>query len=92
MLEEAGVVVIAGNPSGADTRSLVETALCAPDPAIAVLRSAGAQSLTPAHPGYGKGPVQGRAAAYLCRRAVCGLPVTDPVALQATLRARAASA
>jgi uncharacterized protein YyaL (SSP411 family) len=36
----------------------------------------------------GRGPVDGRAAAYVCERFTCGLPVTDPEALRAELDAR----
>jgi uncharacterized protein len=34
----------------------------------------------------GKTAVDGRAAAYVCRDRVCGLPVTDPDALEQELR------
>ena len=37
------------------------------------------------HPAYGKGLVEGRAAAYVCVGAVCSLPLTDPRKLVANL-------
>ena len=48
----------------------------------------GAASLPPAHPAAGKGPVGGRATAYLCEGPVCSLPLTDAAALAAALAAR----
>ncbi len=37
------------------------------------------------HPASGKGPVDGKAAAYVCRQQSCSLPVTEPQALNALL-------
>lgn len=34
----------------------------------------------------GRGPVDGRAAAYVCRGTACDLPVTDPGVLRTSLR------
>ena len=43
------------------------------------------QELPTDHPAYGKGLVDGRAAAYLCIGPVCSLPLTDPEILVASL-------
>ena len=39
--------------------------------------------------GLGRGPVDGKAAAFLCRNQVCQLPVTDAAALLASIRSSA---
>ena len=88
LLEEAATVVIAGDADGAVGRALAQAALSAPDPAIVTLRAAGAPKLPADHPAFGKTAGPGSAAAYVCRRNVCGLPVTDPAHLAAALRSR----
>jgi len=82
LLAEGATVVIAGEGA----RALLSAALAAPDPAVIVLRTDG--GLPASHPAHGKGPVHGVAAAYVCRRETCSLPVTDPRALAAVLRSR----
>jgi uncharacterized protein YyaL (SSP411 family) len=89
LLEEAATVVIVGDPADPRTQSLTATALRAPDPAVVVLRAPRPDSLAEGHPAFGKGPVGGAPAAYLCRRNVCGLPITDADSLRAQLVARA---
>jgi uncharacterized protein len=83
LLEEAATVVIAG-----DSPALLKAALGAPDPAIVVLRAANTNQLPPDHPAFGKTAGSLGAVAYVCRRNVCGLPITDPAALSQTLRTR----
>ena len=43
--------------------------------------------LPPEHPAHGKGQIDGRATAYVCRGATCSLPITDPVELARALAA-----
>jgi hypothetical protein len=88
LLEEAATVVIAGDADGPLGRALAFAALSAPDPAVVTLREAGASALPHDHPAFGKTAGPGSAAAYVCRRNVCGLPVTDPAHLAAALRSR----
>jgi len=88
LLEEAATVVIAGDPTQPRARALLAAALQAPDPAVLVLRSPDASALPAGHPAHGKSPAADGPAAYLCRRAVCGLPVTQPEALRASLTHR----
>jgi len=88
LLEEAATVVVAGDPSDPRAQALAAVALNAPDPAVVVLRARDSNALPTAHPAFGKGSVAGTPAAYVCRRSVCGLPVTDSGALQAMLAAR----
>jgi uncharacterized protein YyaL (SSP411 family) len=42
-------------------------------------------SLPADHPAFGKGLVDGKPAAYVCRGPVCSLPVTDPETLLESL-------
>lgn len=45
-------------------------------------------ALPPGHPAHGKGLVDGKPAAYVCRGPVCSLPLTDAEALKAALHER----
>ncbi len=81
LLEEAATVVVAG----AQTSKLAASALTAPDPAVVLLRAAQTGALPPQHPAFGK-PM---GAAYVCRRQMCGLPITDVAALRTAVSARA---
>jgi uncharacterized protein YyaL (SSP411 family) len=89
-LEEGATVVIAGAPDHPLTQALTRTALAAPDPAVVVLRAPEPTTLPSQHPAYGKRAGPSGAAAYLCRRDTCGLPIDDVAALAAALRSRAA--
>jgi uncharacterized protein len=84
LLEEAAGVVIAG----AGAEGLVKAALGAPDLAVVVLRAADTGALPADHPAFGKAPGAQGSVAFVCRRSVCGLPVSDPAALARTLRTR----
>ena len=84
LLEEGASVVVVGVNSAA----LAEAALRAPDPAVVVLRAPNSGSLPVDHPAYGKVPPPYAAAAYVCRRNVCGLPMTDAATLSQALRTR----
>ena len=88
LLEEGAVAVIAGPPDHPASKALAEAALAAPDPAIVVLRAPAPDALGAEHPAYGKTAGPSGAAAYVCRRNVCGLPVSDPVELARVLRGR----
>ena len=68
--------------------ALIATALAARDPATVVLRASAPDALSASHPAYGKTAGPSGAAAYVCRFNVCGLPVSDPAVLIATLSAR----
>jgi len=48
---------------------------------------AGENQLPPSHPAHGKTTIEGKATAYVCRGETCSLPVIDPQALVALLRA-----
>ncbi len=88
LLEEAADVVITGPPDHQLTQALKAVALAAPDPAVVVQHVQDGSALPVSHPAHGKSAGPAGAAAYICRRAVCGLPITDPSLLAAALRAR----
>jgi uncharacterized protein len=88
LLEEAATVVIAGDPRHPLAQTLTATALAAADPAVVVLRAAEATALPADHPAFGKAAGAEGAAAYVCRRSVCGLPMVDGTVLAAALSAR----
>jgi uncharacterized protein YyaL (SSP411 family) len=88
LLEEGASVVIAGDPAHPLAGALAAAALAAPDPAVIVLRIADASRLPPAHPAHGKAAGANGAAAYVCRRGTCSLPMAEPAALAAMLRRR----
>jgi uncharacterized protein len=88
LLEEAATVVIAGDPRHPLAQTLTSTALAAADPAVVVLRAANTTVLPADHPAFGKAAGAEGAAAYVCRRNVCGLPMVDGTVLAAALSAR----
>ncbi|MDE2227597.1 MAG: thioredoxin domain-containing protein [Alphaproteobacteria bacterium] len=81
-------IVIAGARDAAETEALRAAVLAAslPNRVLTVL-PAGSE-LPDGHPAHGKGPVDGRAAAYLCEGPTCSLPMTTPEELSAALAAR----
>lgn len=83
MLERGAAVVVAGTPDDPGTQALLAAAHAVPELGVTV-QLAGAD-LPPSHPAAGKGPLAGRAAAYVCRAGTCGLPITEPDALRAAL-------
>ncbi len=88
LLEEAACVVIAGDPADPRSAALLTAALSSPDPVVVVLRAASADALPADHPAYGKTAGLSGPVAYLCRRSVCGLPLSDPDRLAEALRLR----
>jgi uncharacterized protein YyaL (SSP411 family) len=76
-------IVVAGEPGDARTQALLAAARRLPGPKVVALLHAGnrleLQELSPVF--AGKEPVDGRPAAYVCRRGICDRPVVDPAAL-----------
>ncbi|MBL6957404.1 MAG: thioredoxin domain-containing protein [Rhodospirillales bacterium] len=87
LLDHGVQIVIAGETSDVGCQGLLQAALEAPLAARVITRLAGDIVLTSTHPAYGKGPVDGKAAAYVCAGQACGLPVTDAGALRVALAA-----
>jgi uncharacterized protein YyaL (SSP411 family) len=86
LLEEAATVVIAGD--GQQAQALATAALTCADPAVVVLRTPSLDGLPAGHPAFGKPAGAEGAAAYVCRRNVCGLPIADRRALAMALAVR----
>jgi len=79
------VAVVIGDPGAPETRALLERARRVLLPEDAVLCIApGASTPTGIDPAWleGRTAIAGRSTAYVCRGVTCGLPVTDPDALQ----------
>jgi hypothetical protein len=77
--EGVTTVVLAG-----DAEALARTLAAEYLPNRLIVRAAGAPPALAAL-AAGKGPVGGRAAAYVCRRGACGAPATEAAALRAAL-------
>jgi uncharacterized protein YyaL (SSP411 family) len=85
LLEHPVQVVLIGEPASADLATLRQTALAAPVPDAVVLQIAPDAALPADHPAFGKGPVDGRATAYVCPGQTCLAPVVEPADLAASL-------
>ena len=77
-------VAVAGDPAAADTRALLDVAQRAFRPNLVIAAGEGkAAEVVPLLAGRDR--LDGRAAAYVCRRFVCRRPVAEPAALTAQL-------
>jgi len=85
LLLAADQVVIVGQRGNDATDALLRrvAAHCLPNRILQVI--APGEALPAGHPAAGKGQVDGRATAYLCRGMTCSLPMTDPGQLAAAL-------
>lgn len=89
LLASALQVVVVGDRAAPDTEALlrVVTERCLPNRVLQVV--APGEALPQGHPAAGKGQVEERATAYLCRGTACSLPITEPEKLAAALDAGA---
>ncbi|MDA8230187.1 MAG: thioredoxin domain-containing protein [Magnetospirillum sp.] len=78
-------VVVAGPTGRADTLALVDAVAATALPTRIVVRIEDGHRLPASHPAHGKGPVDGKSAAYVCRGSACSAPVTEPDRLRDTL-------
>ena len=77
-------VAVAGDPAAADTRALLDVAQRTFRPNLVIAAGEGkAAEVVPLLAGRER--LDGRAAAYVCRRFVCRRPVAEPAALAAQL-------
>jgi len=88
LLANAIEIVIIGKREAADTKALLRAVLdlSLPNRVLQIV-SAGAE-LPAGHPAFGRGQVENRATAYVCRNQTCSLPATDAGALASGLAAR----
>jgi len=85
LLQNAVQIVICGETDTADTRALLKASLAVSLPTRIQQLVPPGTTLGTGHPAHGKGPLEGRAAAYVCRDLTCSLPLTDAAALAAAL-------
>ncbi|MEE8445246.1 MAG: thioredoxin domain-containing protein, partial [Alphaproteobacteria bacterium] len=86
-LLRASQIVICGEPGDAGVAALHRVAHGAPVLDRVVQFVAAGTDLPTGHPAHGKGPIEGKPAAYVCRGPVCSLPLVDADALAAELAA-----
>jgi uncharacterized protein YyaL (SSP411 family) len=80
-------IVVVGERRKDDCRGLLRAAYARSLPNRILQLVAPGTTLPAGHPAAGKGQVDGRATAYLCRGMTCSLPVTDPAGLAAAIEA-----
>ena len=85
LLQRATQVVIAGEHGEANFEALRRAAFAAPLPTRLISAVAPGGDLPPAHPAHGKGPVKGRAAAYVCAGPTCSPPILEAEELRRAL-------
>ncbi|HVO17250.1 MAG TPA: thioredoxin domain-containing protein [Alphaproteobacteria bacterium] len=85
LLQMALQIVVCGTAGDPATEALLRAVYERSLPNRVVQLVAPGSALPAAHPAHGKGPIDGRATAYVCRGSVCTLPLTDATALGAEL-------
>ena len=78
LLRDALQIVVIGTRGDADTAALIDRVAARSLPNRILQIIAPGDALAPGHPAAGKGQVDGRATAYICRGATCSLPIADP--------------
>jgi hypothetical protein len=86
-LREAIQIVVIGEADAADTAALKRVIYGVSRPGRVLNVIAPGTALPRGHPAFGKTLLDHRATAYVCRGAVCSLPIVSPEALAAALRA-----
>jgi uncharacterized protein YyaL (SSP411 family) len=85
-LQNATQIVLVGRAGDATLEELARQVYARSLPNRLVMRIAPEEQLPQGHPAYGKGLVQGKPAAYICRGQTCSLPITEPAALMKALQ------
>ena len=85
VMSAAVQVTVIGHRGEADSGALVAAAYALSTASRVLQVVAPGAALGPRHPAAGKGPVDGRATAYVCLGPVCAPPVTDPGQLRTAL-------
>ena len=87
LLQAAVQIVVVGEPAAAETRAFLGAVngLSLPNKVLSVI--APDQALPAGHPAAGKGRIDGRATAYVCRGTTCTMPIVEPKALATELAA-----
>lgn len=80
-------VAIIGKRGDADTEALVDAAYRVSVPNRVLLVSSPDATLPETHPAAGKTQIEGKPTAYVCLGPTCGLPVTTPAELTASIKA-----
>ncbi len=86
MLREPMQVAVVGARDDAGAQALWHALNGVSLPDAVFMQIAPDAKLPPGHPAHGKGLVDGKPAAYVCRGPACSLPLTDPEALKAALQ------
>ena len=85
-LQNATQIVLVGTAGDPTLQEMERRVYAQPLPNRLVMRVTPEEQLPHNHPAYGKGLVQGKAAAYICRGQTCSLPITEPAALAKALQ------
>ena len=87
-LNEGVQIIVVGRRNEESVRAMLQAVhdVSLPDKVMQVVEST--DGFPVAHPAFGKGRVEGRATAYVCRGPVCSLPITDACGLRDNLRTR----
>ena len=85
-LREAMQIMVIGEADAADTAALKRVIYGVSRPGRVLNVIAPGTALPRAHPAFGKTLLDHRATAYVCRGAICSLPIVNPEALAAALR------
>jgi uncharacterized protein YyaL (SSP411 family) len=79
-------VVIIGPPSNPKTHEFVQAVLGRSLPNRMLMVVSPDETLPPSHPAFGKTMLNGQPVAYVCQRATCSAPITNPVTLSQALQ------
>jgi uncharacterized protein len=85
LLDHGEQIVVAGARGAADADALVTAVFATSVPNRVLTVVSPGRELAADHPARGKGPVDGRVAAYICEGPTCSLPITTPTELSQAL-------